>query len=67
MVREQLILVEAQRRKPPMRVHELVRLGLVLPAKPPEPVKVPVKRRRRRMQQTTIYDRLGILGAPRGQ
>lgn len=50
-----------------MRVEELARLGLVSPAKPPEPVKVPVKRRRRRLRQTTIYDRMGILGAPRGR
>jgi hypothetical protein len=62
MEREQLILVEAQRRKPPLRVPELVRLGLVKRAPPPKPVKITIKKRRKRLKQTTIFDRMGLLG-----
>lgn len=64
--REQLELVKAERRKPPLRVAELVERGLVGPK--PEPVSTKAtkpRRRRRRMKQGTIFERMGALA--RGQ
>ena len=62
MDREQLELVKPERRKPPLRVAELVARGLVGPK--PERVATQATKprpRRRRMKQGTIFERMGVL------